>query len=72
MKIGDKKVQRALKKQTARGLLQDNKVPGTIAGARATTAPCQVLPKDSWERVRLTAPSPANQGLSSMERDLVA
>ena len=58
-----------------RGLLQDNKVPGTSAGNRGTAVPgpCRPgLPKDSWERAGLIPPSPAKQGLSSTERDLVA
>ena len=58
-----------------RGLLQDKKVPGTSRGTRVTAAPGPYLlglPQDSWERVELTAPSPAKQGLSSTERDLVA
>ena len=75
MKIGDQKVQRTLRKQKVRGLVQDKKVPGTNAGTRATAAPGPHLPgllQDSWERARLTAPSPAKQGLSSPERDLAA
>ena len=75
MKLGDQKVYRTLKKQTIRGLLQDKKVPGTSVGTRATAAPdlcLSDLPQDSWERAGLTAPSPAKQGLSSTERDLVA
>ena len=58
-----------------RGLLQDKKVPGTSVGNRATAAPGLHplgLPQDSWERARLTDPSPAKQGLSSTKRDLVA
>ena len=57
------------------GLLQDKKVPGTSAGTRATAAPGQHppgLPQDSWERAELMVPSPAKQGLSSTERDLIA
>ena len=53
MKIGDKKVQRTLRKQKVRGLLQDKKVPGTSTGTRAAAAPglpVQGLPQDSWER----------------------
>ena len=75
MKIGDQKVQRTLRKQKVRGLLQDKKVPGTNAGTRAAAAPgllLQGLPQDSWERGGLTAPSPAKQGLSNTVRDLVA
>ena len=75
MKIGDQKVQRTLKKQTVRGLLQDKKVPGTSTGTRAAAAPglpVRGLPQDSWERAGLTAPSPAKQGLCSTERGLVA
>ena len=55
-----------------RGLLQDKKVPGTSAGTRAIEAPGprpQGLPQDYWERAELTAPSPAEQGLNSTERD---
>ena len=58
MKIGDQKVQRTLRKQKVRGLLQDKKVRGLL--------------QDSWERARLTAPSPAKQGLIKTVRDLVA
>ena len=75
MKIGDQKVQRTLKKQTVRGLLQDKKVPGTSTGTRVAAAPgppLRGLPPDSWERTGLMAPSPAKQGLSSTVRDLVA
>ena len=35
----DQKVQRTLRKQKVRGLLQDKKVPGTNAGTRAAAAP---------------------------------
>ena len=75
MKIGDQKVQRTLRKQKVRGLLQDKKVPGTNAGTRAAAAPgprLPGLPQDNWERDGLTAPSPVKQGLSSTVRDLVA
>ena len=74
MKIGDQKVQRTLKKQTVRGLLQDKKVTGTSTQTRVAVAPGlhQRLLQDSWERAELTAPSPAKQGLSSTQRDLVA
>ena len=75
MKIGDQKVQRTLKKQTVRGLLQDKKVPGTSTGTRTTAAPgpCRLgLPQDSWERAGLMPPYPAKQGLSNTVRDLVA
>ena len=53
MKIGDQKVQRTLRKQKVRGLLQDKKVPGTNAGTRAAAAPglpVWGLLQDSWER----------------------
>ena len=53
MKIGDQKVQRTLRKQKVRGLLQDKKVPETNTGTRAAAAPgptMQGLPQDSWER----------------------
>ena len=75
MKIGDQKVQRTLKKQMVRGLLQDKKVPGTSAGTRAPAAPglhLLGLPQDSCERAELMTPSPARQGLSTTVRDLVA
>ena len=75
MKIGDQKVQRTLRKQKVRGLLQDKKVPGTNVGTRAAAAPGLPKPgllQDSWERARLTAPSAAKQGLSNTVRDLVA
>ena len=75
MKIGGQKVQRTLRKQKVRGLLQDKKVPGTNAGTRAAVAPgppTRGLPQDSWERARLMAPSAAKHGLSNTVRDLVA
>ena len=75
MKIGDQKVERTLKKQKVRGLLQDKKVPGTNAGIRAAAAPGPHLPdllQDSWETAGLMAPSPAKQGWSNTMRDLVA
>ena len=75
MKIGDQKVQRTVRKQKVRGLLQDKKVPGTSTGTRAAAAPglpVQSLPQDSWERIGLMAPSPAKQVLSNTVRDLVA
>ena len=75
MKIGDQKVQRTLRKQKVRGLLQDKKVPGTNAGTRAAAAPgppVRGLLQDSWGRAGLTAPSPAKQGLSNTVRDMVA
>ena len=75
MKKGDQKVQRTLRKQKVRGLLQDKKVPGTNMGtgeAAAPGPPMQGLWQDSWERARLTAPSSAKQGLSNTVRDLVA
>ena len=75
MKIGEQKVQRTLRKQKVRGLLQDKKVPRTSAGTRAAAAPgppLPGLPQDSWERAGLIAPSPAKQGLSNTVRDLVA
>ena len=53
MKIGDQKVQRALRKEKVRGLLQDKKVPGTNAGTRATAVPgppVRGLLQDNWER----------------------
>ena len=71
----DQKVQRTLRKQKVRGLLQDKKVPGTNAGTRAAAAPgppMQGLQQDSWQRAGLMAPSPAKQGLSNTVRDLVA
>ena len=75
MKIGDQKVQRTLRKQKVRGLLQDKNVPGTSVGTRAAAAPglpLPGLPQDSWERARLTSPSSAKQGPSNTVRDLVA
>ena len=75
MKIGNQKVQRTLRKQIVRGLLQDKKVPGTSVGNRAIAAPglCPPgLPQDPWERAGLTTPSPVKQGLSNNFRDLVA
>ena len=71
----DQKVQRTLRKQKVRGLLQDKKVPGTNAGTRVAAAPgppVQGLLQDPWERAGLTAPSPAKQGLSNTVRHLVA
>ena len=61
MKIGDQKVQRILRKQKVRGLLQDKKVPGINAGTRAAATPglpMLGLQQDSWERARLTGPIP--------------
>ena len=58
-----------------RGLLQDDKVPGTSIGNRVSAAPGLHplgLPQDSWDRTKLMAPSPAKQDLSSTKRDLVA
>ena len=75
MKIGDQKVQRTLRKQKVRGLLQDKKILGTSVGTRVAAAPGPLLPglpQDSWERARLMAPSPDKQGLSNTVRDLVA
>ena len=75
MKIGDQKVQRTLRKQMVRGLLQDKKVPGTSTGTRAAAAPglpVLSLLQDSWERAGLMASSPAKQSLSNTVRDLVA
>ena len=72
MKIGDQKVQRTLRKQKVRGLLQDKKVPGTSTGTRAAAAPgwpLPGLPQDPWERARLTAPSTAKQDLSNTVTD---
>ena len=57
MKIGYQKVQRTLRKQKVRGLLQDKKVPGTKAGTRVAAAPGPPvlgLPQDPWERAGLT------------------
>ena len=74
MKI-DQKVQRTLRKQKVRGLLQDKKVPGTSTGTRAAAAPgwpLPGLPQDSWERAGFTASSPVKQGPSNTVRDLVA
>ena len=71
MKIGDQTVQRTLRKQKVRGLLQDKKVPGTNTGTTAAAAPGPPVPglqQDSWERAGLTAPSHAKQGLSNTER----
>ena len=73
MKIGDQKVQRTLRKQKVRGLLQDKNVPGTNAVTRAAAAPGHVqLAAGLLGESRLTAPSPAKQGLSNTVRDLVA
>ena len=75
MKIGDQKVQRTLRKQKVRGLLQDKKVPGTNSRTKVATAlgpPLLGLLQDSWERAGLMAPSPVKQGLSNTVRDLVA
>ena len=70
MTIGDQKVQRTLRKQKVRGLLQDKKVPGTSVAADPGP-PLLGLTQDFWERARLTAPSTAKQGLSNTLRDLV-
>ena len=72
MNIGDQKVQRALRKQKVRGLLQDKKVPGTNAGTTVAAAQGSLvggLPQDPWERARLTAPSTAKQDLSNTVTD---
>ena len=54
-----------------RGFLQDKKVTGTRV--TAAPGPCLLgLLQDFWERAQLTIPSPTKQGLSSIERDLVA
>ena len=48
MKIGDQKVQRTLRKQKVRGLLQDKKVPGTNTGPgwlQPQAHPCQACPR---------------------------
>ena len=69
MKIGDQKVQRTLRKQKVRRLLQDKKVPGTNMGTRVAAAPglpLPGLPQDSWKRARLTAPSTSKQGLATL------
>ena len=53
MKIGYQKVQRTLRKQKVRGLLQDKKVPGTNMGtgeAAAPGLPMWGLLQDTWER----------------------
>ena len=54
MKIRDQ-TKRTLKDLTVRGVLKDNKVPGTSAGTRAAEAPAraQGLLQDSRERARL-------------------
>ena len=39
MKIRDQKVQKTLRKQKVRGLLQDKKVPGTSMWTRVAAAP---------------------------------
>ena len=75
MKIRDQKVQRTLRKQKVRGLLQDKKVPGTNAGTGAAAAPglsLLGLPQDSWGRAGLTTPYPAKRVLSNTVRDQVA
>ena len=68
MKIGDQKVQRTLRKQKVRGLLQDKKVPGTCArtstGTRVTVAPGPCPPgllQDSWERAGYRLPPLPNK-----------
>ena len=75
MKIGDQKVQRTLRKQKVRGLLQDKNSLGPVQGPgwlQPQANPVRGLPQDSWERARLTDPSAAKQGLSNTVRDLVA
>ena len=44
MKIGDQKVQRTLRKQKVRGLLQENKVLGTSTGTRAAQPQARACP----------------------------
>ena len=64
MKTGDQKVQRTLRKQKVRGLLQDKEVPGTNAGTRAAATPglpVRGLPQDSWERAGLRSPPVPNK-----------
>ena len=59
-------------KPDGKGIASGQNVPGTNTGTRVTAAPGPSplgLPQDSWERVRLTAPSPDKQGLSSTKRD---
>ena len=71
MKIGEQKVQRTLRKQKVRGLLQDKKVPGTSIGTRAAASPGLPLPgllQDSWERAGLTAPPLPNKAWAA-QRD---
>ena len=72
MKIGDQKVQRTLRKQKVKGLLQDKKVTGGGRAAAAPSPPVLGVRQDSWERAWLKAPSPAKQGPSNTVRDLVA
>ena len=62
-------------KTEGKGIASGQKVPGPSVGTRVAAAPGPPLPglrQDSWERARLTAPSPAKQGLSNTVRDLVA
>ena len=74
MKTGEQKVYRTLKKKDGRGLLQDNRVPGTSAGTRVTVAPGPVLAGpapgvlgESWVNGSL----PCQTGLEKYQ-DLVA
>ena len=59
-------------KTDGKGSASDKKVPGTSVETRETAAPgphLLGLPQDSWERARLTAPAPAEKGLSSTKRE---
>ena len=57
--------------KTVRGLLQDNKVPGTNATVAPGLEPAG-LATELLGQSRLMAPSPAKQGLSTTERHQVA
>ena len=74
MKIGDQKVQRTLRKQKVRGLLQDKKVPGTNGdqGSCSPRPACVGPAAGLLGESRLMAPFTAKQGLSNTVRDLVA
>ena len=62
-------------KTEGKGIASGQKGPWDQHGTRvaaATGPPMPGLPQDSWERARLTVPSPDKQGLSNTVRDLVA
>ena len=75
MKIGDQKVYRTLKTQTVRGLLHNNRVPGTSVGTRATTAPGLELTGSAarlLEESQVKGSLPCQARFEQHQRDLLA